>query len=91
LAAGGEPILLVAVAAILVACIRLTFLDTAKALREHGPGAMPVSVDVAKGEEMGWFEHGSTIVMFVPPGFALAAGIETGAVIKAGQALLVRA
>lgn len=87
----GEPILLVAVAAILVACIRLTFLDTEKALREQGPGAMPVSVSVAKGDEMGWFEHGSTIVMFAPPGFALAEGIETGAVIKAGQALMVRA
>jgi phosphatidylserine decarboxylase len=88
---GGEPILLVAVAAILVACVRLTFLDTAKALREHGAGVMPVSASVTKGDEMGWFEHGSTIVMFVPPGFALAEGIETGAVIKAGQGLLVRA
>jgi phosphatidylserine decarboxylase len=87
----GEPILLVAVAAILVACIRLTFLNTEKALREHGPGAMPVSATVAKGDEMGWFEHGSTIVVFVPPGFALCEGIETGAVIKAGQALMVRA
>ncbi len=87
---GGEPVLLVAVAAILVACIRLTFLDTAKALREHGPGRIPVSATVAKGDEMGWFEHGSTIVMFVPPGFVLAEGIETGAVIKAGQALLRR-
>ncbi|WP_404710149.1 archaetidylserine decarboxylase [Sphingomonas sp. MMS24-J13] len=91
LACGGEPILLVAVGAILVACIRLTFLDTAKTLREHGPGAIPVSASVAKGDEMGWFEHGSTIVMFVPAGFVLAEGIETGAVIRAGQPLLVRA
>jgi len=85
---GGQPILLVAVAAILVASIRLTFLDTEKRLREYGPGVIPVDAHLAKGEEMGWFEHGSTILVFVPPGFALAEGIETGARIRAGQALL---
>jgi phosphatidylserine decarboxylase len=85
----GTPILLVAVAAILVASIRLTFLDTARTLRENGPGVTTVSASVTKGQEMGWFEHGSTIIVFVPPGFTLAPGIETGAVIRAGQSLLV--
>ena len=37
---------------------------------------------------MGWFEHGSTILMFVPPGFAWADGIETGMRIRMGEALL---
>jgi phosphatidylserine decarboxylase len=87
--ADGTPILLVAVAAILVASIRLTFLDTARTLRENGPGVTTVSASVTKGQEMGWFEHGSTIIVFVPPGFTLAPGIETGAVIRAGQSLLV--
>jgi phosphatidylserine decarboxylase len=85
----GTPILLVAVAAILVASIRLTFLDTARTLRENGPGVTTVSTSVTKGQEMGWFEHGSTIIVFVPPGFTLAPGIETGAVIRAGQSLLI--
>jgi phosphatidylserine decarboxylase len=40
---------------------------------------------------MGWFEHGSTIVMLVPPGFALAPGIETGQRLRAGQPLFMRA
>jgi len=44
-----------------------------------------------KGEDMGWFEHGSTIVMLVPPGFAFADGIETGHRLRAGQPLVVRA
>jgi phosphatidylserine decarboxylase len=85
----GTPILLVAVAAILVASIRLTFLDTPRTLRENGPGVTRLADHVAKGQEMGWFEHGSTIILFVPPGFALADGIETGAVIRAGQKLLI--
>jgi phosphatidylserine decarboxylase len=85
------PILLVPVAAILVASIRLTFLDTEKTLREKGPGRTPCSVRVAKGEEMGWFEHGSTIILFVPPGFAFAEGISEGQAIRAGQPLLRRA
>jgi phosphatidylserine decarboxylase len=37
---------------------------------------------------MGWFEHGSTILVFAPRGFALAAGIVTGARVRAGQALM---
>jgi phosphatidylserine decarboxylase len=36
---------------------------------------------------MGWFQHGSTILVFVPKGFRLADGIATGERIKMGQAL----
>jgi phosphatidylserine decarboxylase len=39
---------------------------------------------------MGWFEHGSTILVFVPPGFDWAPGIETGRTIQMGQALMTR-
>jgi phosphatidylserine decarboxylase len=39
---------------------------------------------------MGWFEHGSTIIVFVPKGFELAEGSATGAQVQAGQALLKR-
>jgi phosphatidylserine decarboxylase len=86
----GSPVMLVAVAAVLVASIRLSFLDTTTSIRVGGPRTIPVDALVAKGQEMGWFEHGSTIVMLAPAGFALAAGIETGARIRAGQALFVR-
>jgi len=86
----GTPVMLIAVAAVLVASIRLSFLDTAKSLRVDGPRAIPVVAKLRKGEEMGYFEHGSTIVMLLPKGFAFADGIETGARIRAGQALLVR-
>ena len=39
---------------------------------------------------MGWFEHGSTILVFVPPGLALADGIESGKRIRMGESLLQR-
>jgi len=87
----GTPVTLVAVAAVLVASIRLTFLDTAKALRIGGPRTIRLDASMRKGEDMGWFEHGSTIVMLVPPGFAFADGIETGHRLRAGQPLVVRA
>jgi phosphatidylserine decarboxylase len=39
---------------------------------------------------MGWFEHGSTIIVLAPRGYALAAGIASGRTVKAGAALLER-
>lgn len=82
----GTPMLLVAVAAILVAGIRLTFLDTERLLRERGPGRRACDVPLARGEEMGWFEHGSTIIAFLPAEAELAALAE-GTPIRAGAAL----
>ncbi len=88
LAASGHAITLVPVAAILVASIRLHFLDVVSNLRQLGPNAAACNAEVRKGEEMGWFEHGSTIVVFTPPGFSLCDGIEDGATIRMGQPLL---
>lgn len=87
---GDTPILLVAVAAILVAGIRLTFLDTDRLLREGGNRTVPLFAEVAKGAEMGWFEHGSTIVMFLPKGFALVDGVGDGQPIRQGEAIAQR-
>lgn len=86
----GQPLLLVPVAAILVASIRLRFLDTVRLLREQGPGRVPCDVRFAKGEEMGWFEHGSTIIAFAPPGFACHEDLEEGRPIRMGQPLFRR-
>ena len=87
----GTPVALVPVAAILVASLRLH----APALHLHtaytGADEIDCDVAVAKGQELGWFEHGSTIIVFVPAGFDLAPGIGTGQHIRMGQALLRRA
>ena len=86
--AGGSPLALVPVAAILVASIRLHFLNVLLHLRWPGPNEMRCDAQVGKGEELGWFEHGSTIIVFAPRGFTLAPGIEAGANIRQGQALM---
>jgi phosphatidylserine decarboxylase len=84
--AGGHPLLLVPVAAVLVASIRLHFIDVRLHLRYRGPNVIACDARLRKGEEMGWFEHGSTILVFAPPGFSLL--VEEGQRVQAGQALM---
>jgi phosphatidylserine decarboxylase len=88
LAAGGAPIAIVPVAAILVASMRLHFLDVVRTVRERGVHESDCHAVLAKGQEMGWFEHGSTIIVFAPPGFGLCEGIASGTRLRAGQALM---
>jgi phosphatidylserine decarboxylase len=84
----GMLVTLVPVAAILVASIRLRFLDVQLHLKYRGPNVMHCDVGVRKGEEMGWFEHGSTVIVFVPQGVSLRPGIDEGGRIRMGQALM---
>jgi phosphatidylserine decarboxylase len=88
LTGSGHVITLVPVAAILVASIRLHFLDVVLNLKHRGANAMPCDAPLAKGQEMGWFEHGSTIIVLAPRGFALCENISEGAMIRAGQGLM---
>ena len=88
LAGSGHRITLVPVAAILVASIRLPFLDGVRDLRRLKRSVIPCSAPFGKGEEIGWFQHGSTIVLFAPDGFALCDEVKEGAVIRMGQPLM---
>lgn len=90
LTADDTPLLLVPVAAILVASIRLHWLDVLLHLRYRGPNVIPCAARFQRGEEMGWFEHGSTIIVFAPKGHALCDGIAEGTRIRMGQGLLRR-
>ena len=87
----GTPMLLVPVAAVLVASMRFHALDVLLNLRYKGPNEIPCDVHYSKGQEMGWFEHGSTILLFVPPGFEWVHGVGTGQPIRMGQALMKKA
>ena len=88
LAATGQTVTLVAVAAILVAGIRLNFLDAPLALRNRGPNVFPSGARFAKGWELGWFEHGSTIIVFAPDGFSLCENVREGDIVRVGQPLM---
>ena len=84
----NTPIALVPVAAVLVASLRLHFLNLLLHVGYRGANELPCDARMSKGQELGWFQHGSTIIVFAPKGCTLAAGIETGARIQAGQALM---
>ena len=86
--AGGQLITLVPVASILVASIRLHFVDVLLHLTHQGPNVIRCDAPYKKGEEMGWFELGSTIIVFAPRGFSLCEGVLPGTVIKMGAPLL---
>jgi phosphatidylserine decarboxylase len=84
----GHLITLVPIAAILVASVRLHFLDVLLHLRYRGPNVIPCDAPLRKGEEMGWFQHGSTIIAFAPEGVSLCEGLTSGSIIRMGQPLL---
>jgi phosphatidylserine decarboxylase len=84
----GHLVALVPVAAILVASLRLHAPELRFHQRYRGPDEIACDVPLAKGDEIGWFEHGSTIIVFAPAGFALCGGIEPGRRIRMGQALM---
>jgi len=87
--ASGQPLALVAVAAILVASVRLNFLDDLRLhLKYRGPNEIPCDAAFRKGDELGRFEHGSTIIVFAPRGFRLAAGIVPGTPVRMGVPLM---
>jgi phosphatidylserine decarboxylase len=81
------PILLVPVAAILVASIRLHCADVLLHLKYRGPNEIPCDTRYAKGQEMGWFQHGSTIIALVPEGIAIHDGLAEGRRIRMGEPL----
>jgi len=86
--AGGHLLTLVPVAAVLVAGIRLRFADLVVNPRLSQPPATASDVHFRKGEEMGWFEHGSTILLLAPQGFVLTDNVQTGTIIRMGQPLM---
>ncbi|ACL59668.1 archaetidylserine decarboxylase [Methylobacterium nodulans] len=88
LAATGHAVALVPVAAILVASLRFRFLDIGLDLRLKGPCTLPCDAALAKGQEMGWFQHGSTIIVLAPKGFSLCDTVREGHRIRLGEPLM---
>ena len=84
----GKRVALVPVAAILVASIRLHFVDTLLHMKYTGPKTIKCDAAFTKGQEMGWFQHGSTIIILGPPGMGLCEGLTQGSTVRMGQALL---
>ena len=88
--ANGQPLLLVAVGAILVGSIHIHAVGHPLNQDYGGPYHLPCHVDAEKGAELGYFHHGSTIIVIAAPGRTPCPGVVTGATVRMGQALLKR-
>lgn len=84
----GHALLLVAVGAVLVGSIQVHAVGRPLNQEYGGPFHLPCHVAAARGEELGYFHHGSTIIVIASPGLVPHAGIATGSTVRMGQALL---
>ena len=56
--------------------------------RGRGAADMTCDTEVKKDDELGWFEHGSTIIVLTPDRLEFRPNVREGARIEAGQPLL---
>lgn len=89
--ANGTPLVMVPVAAILVASLRLHCVDLTLHAGYAGPHRLACAAHATRGQELGWFEHGSTILLLLPPQAAVQPAVTTGERIRMGQALFTPA
>jgi phosphatidylserine decarboxylase len=88
--ARNEAVAIVAVGAILVGSIQLHFLDAPLNLSYRGPVRIPCAASYRKGDQLGYFHHGSTIIVVATDGVELCENVSTGTVIRMGEPLLRR-
>jgi phosphatidylserine decarboxylase len=85
---GEKSITMVPVAAILVASMKFHCLHQNLNLQYQGPNRLACNARYKKGEEMGYFQHGSTIILFATANYRLHEDITKGHRIYMGQPLL---
>jgi phosphatidylserine decarboxylase len=85
-----EALTLVPVASILVASLKVHAVDQALDLRHEGRKAMPCDVAFEKGQELGYFESGSTIIVLASGTLALDPSVREGDVVRVGMPLFRR-
>ena len=81
-------IALIPVAAILVASMRFEGLDPTLSLSYKGANTLDFQSKFERGEHLGHFEHGSTIVMLTSKHYSFMPPIKEGDIIRMGQALM---
>lgn len=84
----NTPLLMVPIAAILVASIRIHCIETTFNARTKDGMSFTPNTQITKGQELGWFEHGSTILVFGPATLEIAPNLAVGSVIRMGEPLL---
>jgi len=82
-----SSILMVPVAAILVASMKFHCIEDVLDLKYKGPNRLLCNAHYEKGDEMGYFQHGSTIILFTTKDYQLHQDVSKGHRIYMGQAL----
>ena len=88
--ARDEALTLVAVASILVASLKIHAVDRILDLRHRGRRTMAVDAPVAKGDELGYFQSGSTILVLASGAFTLDPSVRPGHTLRVGAPLFRR-
>jgi phosphatidylserine decarboxylase len=83
----SQSVVLVAVGAILVGSIQLTFLETTLNLKYRGPRRIFCAAALRKGDAMGCFHHGSTVIVLATPGLEPCRTVQDGGQVLMGQPL----
>ena len=88
---GGTNLTLVCVASILVASMEIHAIERVLDLRYAGPNVVECGgAKVGKGDELGLFRSGSTIVLFLQGPYELMPGLREGMTIRMGEPLFFR-
>jgi phosphatidylserine decarboxylase len=85
----GEPLTLVAVGAILVSGIHLHCVKTPFAA-SRWLERIACRASYRKGEELGYFSHGSTIIVLGSRGLTICDQFREGRIVRMGEAMLQR-
>ena len=88
LAGLAAPLVLVPVGAILVGSVHLHFARLSRPSRRGRARRVRCEAAFRRGEELGYFHHGSTIIVLAPPGLELVTGVAEGTRLQVGQPLL---
>jgi phosphatidylserine decarboxylase len=84
----GGAVALVAVAAILVASVHLSFVDGPLNLAYRGPNHIACGRSFRKGDELGYFHHGSTMIVIGGNHLEVCEHVRSGDIIRMGDPLL---
>ncbi|MEO5820166.1 MAG: archaetidylserine decarboxylase [Vicinamibacteraceae bacterium] len=83
-----SPLVLVPVGAILVGSVHLHFARLSSRRRYDRTRRVRCQASFRRGEELGYFHHGSTIIVLAPPGLEPVPGVTEGMRLRVGQPLL---
>jgi phosphatidylserine decarboxylase len=86
----SESIVLVAVGAILVGSIELHGIQLPRQRDADGPVHLRCQASFHKGQELGYFHHGSTIIIVASEAVLREAGVREGCHVRMGERILRR-